>query len=74
MKILVTGGAGFIDDSKLNHIEGNYDLSSLVNDAVGLQIGLNYRQYNLFTNGTIFNEDPDGDGNFERIKINHTKC
>jgi outer membrane cobalamin receptor len=63
------GGAGFIDDSNLNHIEGNYNLSSLFDDKIGLQVGANYRQYDLFTMGTIFNEDPDGDGVFERIKI-----
>lgn len=63
------GGAGFIDDSRLNHIEANYNLSSLFNDAIGFQVGGNYRQYSLFTNGTVFNEDPDGDGIFERIKI-----
>jgi len=64
------GGAGFIDDSSLNHVEGNYDFSSLLNDAVSLQVGANWRQYDLFTMGTVFNEDPDGDGVFERIKIN----
>jgi len=64
------GGAGFIDDSNLNHVEGNYDLSSLLNDAVSLQVGANLRQYDLYTEGTVFNEDPDGDGVFERIKIN----
>ena len=63
------GGAGFIDDSNLNHIEGNYNLSSLFDDQIGLQIGANWRQYDLFTEGTVFNEDPDGDGVFERIKI-----
>ena len=63
------GGAGFIDDSKLRHVEGNYNLSSLFDDKIGVQVGANYRQYDLFTEGTIFNEDPDGDGTFERIKI-----
>jgi len=64
------GGAGFIDDSNLNHVEGNYDLTSLVNDVVSLQAGANWRQYDLSTEGTVFNEDPDGDGVFDRIKIN----
>ncbi len=63
------GGAGFIDDSHMDHVEANYDLSSLVNDVVSLQVGGNYRLYNLYSAGTIFNEDPDGDGEFERIKI-----
>ena len=64
------GGAGFIDDSKLYHVEGNVNLSSLVNDVIGLQVGGNWRQYDLFSDGTIFNEDPNGTGTNSRIKIN----
>ncbi len=64
------GGAGFIDDSHLYHVETNINLSSLFNDAVGVQIGGNWRQYDLFSDGTIFNEDPDGTGKNSRIKIN----
>ncbi len=63
------GGAGFIDDSYLNHVEGNYDLSNLFDNKIGLQIGGNFRRYSLFTMGTVFNEDPLGTGEFERIKI-----
>jgi len=64
-----SGGASFIDDSGLYHVEGNYDLSSLTNDAIGLQAGGNWRLYSLFTDGTVFNEDFDGDGISERINI-----
>lgn len=64
------GGAGFIDNSAMYHTEGSYNLSSLVNDAVSWQIGGNFRRYDLFSDGTVFNEDPDGDGVNERIKIN----
>ena len=64
------GGAGFIDDSRLYHAEANYNLSSLLDDVVSWQVGANFRRYDLFSNGTVFNEDPDGDGVFERIKIN----
>ena len=64
------GGASFIDNSKLRHVEGNYDLSPLFGDAIGLQIGGNWRQYDLFTDGTVFNEDPEGTGVNHRIKIN----
>ncbi len=63
------GGAGFIDDSKLYHAEFNYDFSRLLNDVVGLQVGGNWRTYDLFTDGTVFNEDPEGTGNNERITI-----
>lgn len=62
-------GARLIDDSNMNHIEGNYDFSHLVNDVVNLKAGANWRRYNLFTGGTVLNEDPDGDGFNERIKI-----
>ncbi len=64
------GGAGFIDNSKLYHLEGNVNLSSLFNDAIGLQVGGNWRRYDLFSNGTIFNEDPEGTGTNNRILIN----
>jgi outer membrane receptor protein involved in Fe transport len=70
IKLFQRGGAGFIDDSNLSHLEGNYDLSSITGGALGIQIGANYRQYDLFTDGTVFNEDPEGDGVNERIKIN----
>jgi outer membrane receptor protein involved in Fe transport len=34
-----------------------------------VQVGGNWRQYDLFSNGTIFNESPVDGVNFERIKI-----
>lgn len=64
------GGAGFIDNSRMYHAEGNYNLSSLVNNVVSWQIGGNVRQFGLFSDGTIFNEDPDNNGTNERITIN----
>ena len=63
------GGAGFIDNSRMYHAEGNYNFARLLNDKVNLLVGGNYRMYDLYTEGTIFNEDPDGDNNFERIRI-----
>ena len=63
------GGAGFIDHSRLFHTEGMVDLSRWTNKIVDIQIGGNHRMYSLFTNGTIFNEDPDGTGHFKRINI-----
>jgi iron complex outermembrane recepter protein len=63
------GGAGFIDDSRLWHAEGTYDFSALMKDKFGILIGGNYRLYDLFTNGTVFNEDPDGTGVNKRIRI-----
>jgi outer membrane cobalamin receptor len=63
------GGASFFDNSKLYHIEGNYQFREMISWA-DVQIGGNWRQYNLFSNGTIFNEAPNDGVNFERIKIN----
>jgi outer membrane receptor protein involved in Fe transport len=62
-------GAGFVDDSKLNHAEFNYNFKNQIT-AFELQVGGNYRQYNLFTEGTIFNEAPIDGTNFERVTIN----
>ena len=61
-------GAGFIDDSKLYHAEFNYNLRDLT-DILDIQVGGNVRRYDIFSGGTIFNEDPDGDGKNERITI-----
>lgn len=63
------GGAGFIDDSRMFHSEFNYNFINQIKWAE-VQIGANYRQFDLFSNGTIFNEDPLGTGTFSRIKIN----
>lgn len=63
------GGASFLDNSKLNHAEFNYNFMNQI-DWADIQIGGNVRQYNLFSSGTIFNEAPDDGQNFKRIKIN----
>jgi iron complex outermembrane receptor protein len=65
----VAGGASFIDNSKLNHIEGNYKFFNQIKWAE-IQIGGNFRQYDLFSNGTIFNEAPADGKNFSRVVIN----
>ena len=62
-------GAGFFDDSRLSHVEGNYNFKDKIK-IFDLLVGGNFRQYNLFSDGTIFNENPDGVGDNERIKIN----
>jgi len=64
------GGAGFIDDSRMFHTEAKYDLSKLLKNKVSVLIGGNHRLYSLFTDGTVFNEDPEGTGTNKRIKIN----
>ncbi|MFM9839942.1 MAG: TonB-dependent receptor [Cyclobacteriaceae bacterium] len=61
-------GASFIDNSKLNHVEFNYKFFNQIKWAE-IQVGGNWRQYSLFSNGTIFNEGPDDGVNFSRINI-----
>jgi iron complex outermembrane recepter protein len=62
-------GAKFIDHSRLYHAEFNYNLADQIQFAE-IQVGGNWRQYSLFSDGTIFNEDPDDGTDFERININ----
>ncbi len=61
-------GASFIDDSKVYMAEFNYNFMNQI-DFAEIQVGGNYRQYDLFSNGTIFNEGPE-DKDFQRLKIN----
>ncbi|NOT76571.1 MAG: TonB-dependent receptor [Cyclobacteriaceae bacterium] len=65
----VGGGASFQDNSKLRHVEANYKFLNQIQFAE-IQVGGNFRQYDLFSNGTIFNEGPDDGVNFNRIIIN----
>ncbi len=62
-------GAKFTDNSRLYHAEFNYNFADRIQFAE-IQVGGNFRQYSLFSDGTIFNEDPDDGTNFERININ----
>ncbi len=63
------GGAGFIDNSRLFHTEAMLDLSRWTGKWIDIQIGGNHRRYSLSTQGTVFNEDPDGTGVYKRINI-----
>ncbi len=62
------GGASFYDNSRLWHTEFYYNFKKI--QWAEVVIGGNYRQYDLFSNGTIFNEAPTDGVNFQRIKIN----
>lgn len=62
-------GAKFIEDSKLYHAEFNYRFEDMIKFAE-VQVGGNFRRYDLFSNATVFNEDVDGDGTANRIPIN----
>jgi iron complex outermembrane recepter protein len=48
-------GAGIFSQSKLYHIEGQYDLSKKIKIFDAL-IGGNFRMYDMFTNGTLFDD------------------
>ena len=48
-------GAGILSQSKLYHIEGQYDFSTKVK-FIDVLLGGNYRVYDMFTNGTLFDD------------------
>ncbi len=54
----VPDGARFDDKSRFLHTEGQYDFKNEIEFA-DVQVGFSYRQYQLRSNGTIFD---DGDG------------
>lgn len=64
----VPPGAGFYDNSVLYHAEFNYNFSQV--KFAEIQVGGNFRRYDLFSDGTVFNEAPDDGVNFNRIDIN----
>ena len=51
-------GAGIFSNSKLYHAEGQYDFSRKI-EVIDLLVGGNFRRFNMFTNGTLF-DDEDG--------------
>ncbi len=48
-------GAGILSQSKLFHVEGQYDFSNKIK-VVDVLVGGNFRMYNMFTNGTLFDD------------------
>lgn len=52
-------GAKFIDQTKMRHIDANYNFSHITQDFADIQIGGSFREYALNSNGTIFT-DTDG--------------
>jgi iron complex outermembrane recepter protein len=61
-------GAKFKDKSRLYHAQFNYNFADMIKFAE-IMIGGNFRQYSLFSDGTIFNEDPENGIDFKRITI-----
>jgi outer membrane receptor protein involved in Fe transport len=52
-------GSKFIDNTKLRHVDANYNFTHLTGDFADIQIGGSFREYELNSNGTIFT-DIDG--------------
>lgn len=48
-------GAGILSQSKLYHAEGQYDFSDKIK-VIDLLAGGNFRLYDMFTNGTLFDD------------------
>lgn len=61
-------GAGFINTSQMYHGEFNYNFKELT-DIADIQVGGNFRRYDLFSDGTVFNEELDGTTR-KRLAIN----
>jgi len=56
------GGARFLDKSDLYHVEGLYNFSNIIDPStVELIGGVNYRQYSLNSEGTLFALKDNGD-------------
>ncbi len=63
-------GAGFVDKSVMSHAETGFNFKDVIAaDILDLLVGANYRLYNLYSEGTVLNEDPDKTGTFKRIKV-----
>ena len=54
-------GALFIDHTKLYHTEGQYDLSQWTHKIIDVQVGGNYRLYDLDSEGTVFSDTTGND-------------
>ena len=63
-----TPGAGFIDDSQLSHIDFQYNFKNQIT-SMDLIVGGNYRKYDIFSGGTIFDETQAADGSYGRVTI-----
>ncbi len=57
---VVPDGPKFNDNSALYHAEAQYDLAKHLGGIDGLVVGGNVRQFYLNSNGTIFDDLPDG--------------
>jgi len=58
-------GAKFVDDTRMYHVDGNYNFEKQIEFA-DIQVGGSWRQYSLNSSGTIFT-DYDGPINYNEI-------
>jgi outer membrane receptor protein involved in Fe transport len=49
-------GAGILSQTSMWHADGQYNLTSVLNNVADVLVGGNFRQYSLFTNGTLFDD------------------
>ena len=61
-------GSKFRDNSKVYHVDANYNLASLTSDFADIMIGGSWRQYSLNSFGTIYT-DTDGPINYQEYGI-----
>ncbi len=52
---IASGGAKFADDTRIYHVDANYNFKNIVEFA-DIQIGGSWRQYSLNSSGTIFTD------------------
>jgi len=57
---IAEGGAKFLDNSKLFHVEGSWDLSDRI-DWAEVVVGGNWRRYSLVSEGTLFALDQNNE-------------
>jgi iron complex outermembrane recepter protein len=63
-------GAGFVDESVMSHVETGFNFKNVIDaNLLDLLVGANYRLFDLYSEGTVLNEDPDKTGTFKRIKV-----
>lgn len=57
---IAEGGAKFLDKSDLYHYEGSYNFKNQI-DWADIVVGANFRTYALYSEGTLFTLDENGD-------------
>lgn len=56
----LANGSKLVDYSKMYHAEGMYNLAPHIGNFMDIQLGGSYRVFRLDSEGTVFNDGPDG--------------